>query len=404
MNLKKNFLKTLPIMVLAVFLTLGLSLPVLAQDTVTPNGPFISDTQNVELEAFTDHEEMVKELKRIEAHSNGVVRLELIGYSYEGRELYLVRAGLGEDNVMLISQQHGNEPHGTEAVLKLINDIAFSGNPWIKAIRENLTVNIIPKLNPDGASLWIRYVLDPTAPNARTYAQETGFVDPDTGVTPRNLSNETYGMYSSAGVGWDSNRFHFVDWTTSPMYYYWPDVWPTNPALEANICAQTVKMLVDEGNAPLWFADLHNQGSTIDENNDLIMFALDTAHFTNDWDTDYSFPEVQQAARMLVAIKDAIKSPNTAISRYAAPSAYRGRSRNQYMQVYGIPGILIEMRGMGQKQSGKITQLCYDTLIPILLGTVDGSIDEIDWQRVFEITDDTHGYNRDIPANPNDEE
>ena len=59
---------------------------------------------------------------------------------------------------------------------------------------------------------------------------------------------------------------------------------------------------------------------------------------------------------------------------------------------------------MGQKQSGKITQLCYDTLIPILLGTVDGSIDEIDWQRVFEITDETHGYNRDIPANPNDEE
>ena len=65
MNLKINFLKTLPIMVLAVFFTLGLSLPALAQDTVTPNGPFISDTQNVELQAFTDHEEMVKELVRL---------------------------------------------------------------------------------------------------------------------------------------------------------------------------------------------------------------------------------------------------------------------------------------------------------------------------------------------------
>ena len=397
-------MKRFGFIILMSVIGIALAIPGLAQTGVTPNGPFLSDTQEVKLEGFTDHEEMVEELKRIEEHSKGVVRLELLGYSYEGREIYLVRAGLGEDDVMIISQQHGNEPHGTEAVLKLIHDIAFSGSPEMKAIREKLTVNIIPKLNPDGAAHWHRYVIDLTAPNPRTYAQEKGFVDPDTGQTPSRLNNETYGMYSYAGQGWDSNRFHFVDWTTSPMYYYWPNVWPENPAGEAHICAQTVKMLVDEGNAPMWFAVLLNQGSTRDENNDLIMFALDTAHFTNDWDTDYTFPEVQQAARMLVAIKDALKSPNTAISRYAAPSAYRGRSRNQYMQVFGIPGILIEMRGMGQKQVGKVNQLCYETLVPILVGTVDGSIDEIDWERVFEITDYTRGYNKDIPANPDDEE
>jgi len=53
----------------------------LTEPGATPNGPFISDNQEVMLEGFTDYEEMVKELKQIEKNSKGVVRLEVVGQS-----------------------------------------------------------------------------------------------------------------------------------------------------------------------------------------------------------------------------------------------------------------------------------------------------------------------------------
>src|SRR5450756_1220666 len=107
------------------------------------------------------------------------------------RDIYMAKAGHGPDNVMIITQQHGNEPHGTEAMLNMLQDIALSGKPVFKQVREQLTVNIVLRVNPDGAILEQRYNYDPLAPNARTYARDVlGW------STNTRLDNETYGMYS----------------------------------------------------------------------------------------------------------------------------------------------------------------------------------------------------------------
>jgi hypothetical protein len=306
---------------------------------------------------------------------------------------------------MMISQQHGNEPHGTEAVLNLIQNISKNGSAEYSQIREKLTVNIIVRVNPDGAILEQRDNYNPDVPNSRTFAQEIGWVDPATGKIPTRLANETYGMYTYVGSGVDLNRFHFIDWTTSPMYKYWPSYFPENPGTEAAMVAQVVANMNPK---PLWFVDLHEQGSNVTPEGKLVTFSLDTAHVTNDWATDLMDERVQESSKLLVVINEAIQQYGYAgVTRYAAPSAYAGRSRNQYMQVLVIPGILIEMRGqfqnLGTKANGMITKNCYQNLFAILDATANGTLWSTDWEKVQEIPNG-ESYWKDLPNGPQEEE
>ena len=366
--------KRISTMLLVFILVIALTIPTMAAPPATPYGPFLTETQEVQLNSYHDYDELVKTLKSMEKRSKGELRLEVIGQSRQGRDIYLAKAGHGPENVMIITQQHGNEPHGTEAMLNMLQDIAMSGKPEFEKIREQLTFNVIVRVNPDGEVLRQRDNYDPTAPNARTYRPDLG-----------RLDNETYGFNSRAGVGWDLNRFHFIDWKTSPMYNLLG--WPENPGTEAALVAQVVNNLNPK---PLWFIDLHEQGSTVDPEGNMVTFALDTAHMTNDWATDLTYPLVQESSALLVVINDYTKDFGyAAASRYSAPSAYAGRSRNQYMQVLGIPGILIEIRGqfgnLGQKSNGMLTKVAYQSVFGLLKATVDDTIKDVDWTRVSEI-------------------
>jgi hypothetical protein len=385
--------KRLSILTSIIIGLMAFAVPALAQDHAVPDGPFTTGTQEVKLEALHSYDELVKALAQLEKNSQGEVRLEVIGQSNLGRDIYMVSVGHGPDNVVIITQQHGGEPHGTETVLNLIQNLGSSGRPEFKQICEQLTVNIVPRVNPDGAEMWWRYNVDPDAPRPRGEA----LGHPELG----RLNNETYGVYSSEGRGWDLNRFHFVDWTTSPMFSWFGDLYPENPGTESAIVAQTVANMDP---SPLWFIDVHNQSSNIDPDGTLVYFSLDTAHMTNDWDTDLTYPVVQEAAKLLVIINDHTSQyQNVGLTRYAAPSAYAGRSRNQYMQVLDIPGILIEMRGVGQKSVGHINRLCYGNLFAVLNATVDGSLCEADWTRISEIPNGTR-YRKRLPASWYNEE
>ena len=375
--------KIVGILIIAILLVT--SVPALAAE---PDGPFVTRTQEVELDSYHNYVEMVKTLKQIEKSSQGEVRLEIIGQSNLGRDIYMASVGHGPNNVAIISQQHGSEPHGTEALLDLIQSLGSSGKPEFAQIRDTLTVHMVPKLNPDGAELWQRMNVDPDAPNPRNYPGWEGI----------RLNNEKYGMYGYEGRGWDLNRFHFVDWTTSPMYE-WFD-WPENPGTESAIFAQVMANMEP---TPLWFIDLHNQSSNVDPDGTLVTFSMDTAHMTNVWETDLEYPIVQQACRMLVVVWDrAAQYGKSGVTRYAAPSAYRGRSRNQYMQVLDVPGMLIEIRGVGQKSSGKLTMQCYENVLAVLNATVDGSLYTVDWTRVFEIPQGKR-YRKPLPVGPDKE-
>lgn len=98
----------------------------------------------------TPHDSLLTFVKQI-AGSSSRFSVESIGTTAQGRDIPMVRvlpAGKGSTTkVLLLCQQHGNEPSGKEAVLQILRDIAVGAN---NASLSNLDLFIIPSVNPDG--------------------------------------------------------------------------------------------------------------------------------------------------------------------------------------------------------------------------------------------------------------
>jgi hypothetical protein len=99
---------------------------------------------------------------------NPMFEVSLAIKSSEGRDIYLIKCGMGKTKVMLWSQMHGDEPTATMALADIFNFLENKKdsskqeiNPVLDNLREELlkkcTFYFIPMLNPDGAEAWTRY-------------------------------------------------------------------------------------------------------------------------------------------------------------------------------------------------------------------------------------------------------
>ncbi|WP_448248567.1 M14 family zinc carboxypeptidase [Thalassotalea agariperforans] len=138
---------------------------------------------------------------------------EQIGFSTQGRELLAAR--LGNPNgtrVMIITQQHGNEPAATEAAMNVLRWLSFSYRKSAKEILNKLDILMLIRANPDGGE-----------PNARHCAitPATGEVlSQDCAMIRQNVNphagggfaaNSEAGFSGVVGFGYDLNRYHFID-------------------------------------------------------------------------------------------------------------------------------------------------------------------------------------------------
>ena len=107
-------------------------------------------------ERVTTHEELINYLNKLVIASQSISK-EIIGKSVEGRNIpMIIYSGNGKEShvkVLLLCQQHGNEPTGKEAALLLIQKLAKDKN---KELFKNLDLYIIPSLNPDGNEVYKR--------------------------------------------------------------------------------------------------------------------------------------------------------------------------------------------------------------------------------------------------------
>jgi len=97
------------------------------------------------------HSDIVPLIEQLQNKKN--FKVNKVGKSVEGRDIYLISMGSGKTKVFLWSQMHGDEPTATAALLDMFNffsdDSAF---PELKnLILSNLSIYIIPMVNPDGA-------------------------------------------------------------------------------------------------------------------------------------------------------------------------------------------------------------------------------------------------------------
>ncbi len=83
--------------------------------------------------------------------------ITIIGVSYLNKPIYSIKIGNGKKKVLIWTQMHGNESTGTKSVFDLLSFIAnFSNHPVVQDIMQEITIIIIPMLNPDGAENYTR--------------------------------------------------------------------------------------------------------------------------------------------------------------------------------------------------------------------------------------------------------
>lgn len=135
--------------------------PAGAEPAHSPGGPCIQDDQNVSRSSVADYDDVVRELGQIERTSKGKVAVASAGQSGEGRELLYATVGKGDTTFWLQARIHGNELQSTQAVLHILKELGSSGSQEAQQIREELTVVVIPMYNPDGSEANIRQSTTP---------------------------------------------------------------------------------------------------------------------------------------------------------------------------------------------------------------------------------------------------
>jgi hypothetical protein len=103
-------------------------------------------------EGYLDAEDVGEALAHVEQSSQGNVDVDVAGFSNQGRPIWTARLGEGETVVLVQSQIHGNERHGTTALLNLIRTLG-NNSARSKEIREAITLVAIPNLNMDGGEI-----------------------------------------------------------------------------------------------------------------------------------------------------------------------------------------------------------------------------------------------------------
>lgn len=109
------------------------------------------------LPPLVDHQEVVRRLTQLRRDAPDLFKVEPVGASLEGRSINMVTAGEGTFRVLLWSQMHGDEPTATSALFDVFEYLRrHRTEPVAQRILENLTLYVIPMLNPDGAERFQR--------------------------------------------------------------------------------------------------------------------------------------------------------------------------------------------------------------------------------------------------------
>ncbi|MFA7289574.1 MAG: M14 family zinc carboxypeptidase [Melioribacteraceae bacterium] len=105
---------------------------------------------------FIKHSHVKELIAKLQSTTN--FEISKIGESIQEREIYCIKIGKGKTKILLWSQMHGDEPTATMSLFDLL--IFFKAKDgydlFRKELLENLTLYIVPMLNPDGAEVFTR--------------------------------------------------------------------------------------------------------------------------------------------------------------------------------------------------------------------------------------------------------
>lgn len=249
------------------------------------------------LDGFRSNEQLYKDLEALDA-AYTALSLEHAGESVEGRPLYSATVGDGPRKLMIVTQQHGDEPTGTEAAMYLLEWLSGDSEA-AQALREQVTLTVMPRVNPDGFDRWEGLV--------------AGELDPETTLNPRRNSEDI-----------DLNR-----------------TWDSSEIIDASLVPETTAVRqVIEAFQPELILDYHNQNNYINEFGELETISI--LWPTNDNIDPAITASAQQAA---VALSQGLEGFD-----YGYLSLFPGGDTPQIARngiaIDGIPTLLVEQRGL----------------------------------------------------------
>lgn len=298
------------------------------------------------------NEELGELLARLEAESGGLVSTEVLGESNESRDIHAARVGEGDLDVLAIAEQHGHEPFQAEGYVAALEYLGTADRSEVEELRAEVTLHVIPRVNPDGFAARQRVNHAPDAPEN----------DPEAGLHTRE-------------GGWDPNRYHRHDWEESTLYRHRPEEYPENPVPESRYVIELASEI-----EPEWVLDCHRQGPHIDSNGDLIDASIG-------WPQNPEVPaDAQERSQQLATVlHDRLPEVEEChITEFTAAGEYPGIARNAHAMA-GHGSVLFEMSTGTRGGIGYRIQLTAEALLVAATATADGSLYDADPAGVEEI-------------------
>ncbi|AZU64088.1 M14 family zinc carboxypeptidase [Neobacillus mesonae] len=386
---------------MAATLCASLATPTLA--TNSPNGNLTNENQVYSIKGFTDHAEMIKRLQQIEKNSQGRVAVEVVGQSNRGRDIYKARVGNGKKVVLIESEIHGNEKTGTEAILNLLQYVGSSNSTEAEKIRKEITLVVLPKMNPDASELDRRG-------NDMSWAEVIAKF-PQLAAASKPAWN-----YYASGVrqerdytgkpGFDVNRDFNPNLNYAPKAADFPGAsdrpgWYITP--ESQTVRDVYKSLQKEFGKVDVFIDLHHQGQYyVEGTDDLVTMSL-SAEFVPDPRSEKGVKYAQYAKNYNVDFSKQLNlAAYNALQSIGENSVFNNITL--YQRNLDLPGtalgsfalngsgtILFEVRGqshtLGQKKKGQLVKAVETGLYGIINGVADGSVNKLnpeDYEKIPE--------------------
>lgn len=303
----------------------------------TARGGYLPDA--LTFPALRGNDELYADLNSLDSR-NDTLALDVVGRSLDGNPLYAATVGTGETELLFITQQHGDEPIGTEAAMYFLEFLS-GDTETARALREEVTVTVVPRVNPDGFARWEREV-----------GGERGLVDP-------RLNNQEI----------DLNR------TYDPAALFGADRAPESVA---------VRELLGRLDPDFVF-DYHGQGNYRDAEGQ-----LDTMSVL--WPTNSGVdPAVVAASKRAVAAIAASLEDHEYGQITLYPGADTASIARNGFSLAGTPGVLVEQRfGQEMAELARGLDLDYSALISALAlegfitmkglveAAADGSLETLD--------------------------
>ncbi|MFI0352741.1 M14 family zinc carboxypeptidase [Actinomadura sp. 9N407] len=272
--------------------------------------------------------ELARALKHIERASHGKVRVRSIGTSNQGRPVWFATLGTGPKRLMYVTQQHGDEPLGTESALLALRTLGLKNDRASRALRSKVTLGIVVRANPDGHQLQWRYNYDPTA-------------DPE---------------YGEPGKGYDMNRYH--DPAMSPE---------DNPVPEAAAIQRRFAAF-----RPSIMVDYHMQGR-------YAFPSPDGREITTSvyWPSNPGVPAdaLKSSKQVGVRVHDAFTKAGAVVSQYPG-GTYEGIARNAY-GLRGAASVLVELSDLPPERQNFQIRTAYFSMVDLARAAAAGKLEGI---------------------------